>query len=553
MRCLRGYASAVTSEPPPSHDRNEPPGGRTPATAPANTAPNRIEPEFGRWNNLRFDQGNRPLRRESAPPWFGWGAAGAVMLVLLALVLLRQPLADRLWPDSRLQQLRSDAALALREGRLTSPDGRGARELYEAALALDPDRDEARTGLTRVGQAALVRAEQAIAQRRYADAHAALTLAGELAVPRARADALERRLRAREAADAGLDRVLTQAAQARAAGHLDDGENAALPLYQRVLALQPDRVEALEGREDTLADLLQQARQALAHGDLLAGAARIRRAQAADAGHVDLPEALAELARRADVRRGEAERALRRGRLPEAADAYRDILAALHDDPAAQRGLGAVADAYARRSERLAADFRFGEAAAALRAADAIAPTAAAVVEARQHLERARQSRKRLGGELPIALRQQRLRTLLAEAAAAETRGELLAPPGDSAYDKLRAAQAIAPQDPKVRAAAARLLPAARRCFENELRGNRLGRAGECLDARRALEGEGAALADARRRLAQRWIAVGDERLGAGELRAAQAALNAARALDSGAAGLEDFANRLRVAAAGVN
>jgi DNA-binding response OmpR family regulator len=35
-------------------------------------------------------------------------------------------------------------------------------------------------------------------------------------------------LRAREAADAGLDRVLAQAAQARAAGHLDDGENAAL-------------------------------------------------------------------------------------------------------------------------------------------------------------------------------------------------------------------------------------------------------------------------------------------------------------------------------------
>lgn len=548
MRCLRGYAFAVTSEPPPSHDRKEPPGGRTPATAPT-----RIEPEFGRWTSLRFDPRSRPPRREPAPHWFGWGAAAAVMLVLLALVLLRQPLADRLWPDSRLQQLRSDAAAALREGRLTSPDGRGARELYEAALALDPDRDEARSGLTRVGQAALVRAEQAIVQRRYADAHAALALASELAVPRAQADALERRLRAREAADAGLDRVLKQAAQARAAGHLDDGENAALPLYQRVLALQPDRVEALEGREDTLADLLQQARQALAHGDLLAGAVRIRRVQAADAGHGELPDALAELARRADARRGEAERELRRGRLSEAAEGYRDILAALPEDPAAQRGLGAVASAYAQRSERLAADFRFDEAAAALRAADAIAPATAAVVEARQHLERARQSRKRLGGELPIAQRQQRLRTLLAEAAAAEARGELLAPPGDSAYDKLRAAQAIAPQDPKVRAAAARLLPAARRCFENELRGNRLSRAGECLDARRALEGEGAALLDARRRLAQRWIAVGDERLGAGELRAAQAALNAARALDAGAAGLEDFANRVRVATAGVN
>lgn len=548
MQPRRGYASAVTSERPPRNDRNEPPGARAPAAAPA-----RIEPEFGRWNELRFDRRERPQRPPAAQPWFGWGAAGAVMLVLLALVLLRQPLSDRLWPDSRLQQLRGDAALALREGRLSSADGRGARELYEAALALDPDRDEARAGLTQVGQAALAQAERAIAQRRYADAHTALTLAAELAVPRAQAEALERRLRAREAADAGLDQLLAQAATARAAGHLDDGESAALPLYQRVLALQPDRVEALEGREDTLADLLQQARQALAHGDLLAGAARIRRVQAADPGHGELPDALAELARRADAGRGQAERALRRGRLPEAAEGYREILAALPDDAAAQRGLSAVATAYAQRSERLAADFRFDEAAAALGEADAIAPATAAVTEARQHLERARQSRKRLGGELPVAQHQQRLRRLLDEAAAAEARGELLAPPGDSAYDKLRAAQAIAPQDPKVRAAAARLLPAARRCFEDELRGNRLSRAGECLDARRALEGEGAALGDARRRLAQRWIAVGDERLGAGELRAAQSALNAAGNLDPGAPGLEDFARRVRAAAPGAN
>ncbi|UHQ24226.1 hypothetical protein LVB77_05870 [Lysobacter sp. 5GHs7-4] len=535
----------MTSDHPPPHDRSEPPGARAAAIAPA-----RIEPEFGRWRELRFERDRAP-RPPPARPWFGWGAAGAVMLVLLALVWLRQPLSDRLWPDSRLQQLRSDAAQALREGRLSSPDGRGARELYEAALALDPDRDEARAGLTRVGQAALVQAERAIAQRRYAQAHAHLNLAAELAVPRAQAEALERRLREREAADAGLDRLLAQAASARAAGHLDDGDHAALPLYQRVLALQPKRIEALEGREDTLADLLQQARRALAGGDLLAGAARIRRVQSADPGHAELPDALTDLARRADVRRGHADGALRRGRLPEAAESYRELLAAIPDDAAAQRGLGAVAAAYAQRSERLAADFRFDEAAVALRDAEAIAPATAAVTDARAHLERARQSRKRFGGELPPAQRQQRLRRLLEEAAAAEARGQLLAPPGDSAYDKLRAAQALAPQDPKVRAAAARLLPAARRCFEDELRGNRLGRAGECLDARRALEGEGAAVAEARRRLALRWLAVGDERLGAGELHAAQAALKAARELDPAATGIDDLADRVRAAGAG--
>ena len=64
------------------------------------------------------------------------------------------------------------------------------------------------------------------------------------------------------------------------------------------------------------------------------------------------------------------------------------------------------------------------------------------------------------------------------------------------------------------------------------------------------LEGDGPAVRDARRRLAQRWIAVGDERLGAGELGAAQAALVAARELDPQASGLGEFADRLRRASA---
>jgi hypothetical protein len=139
---------------------------------------------------------------------------------------------------------------------------------------------------------------------------------------------------------------------------------------------------------------------------------------------------------------------------------------------------------------------------------------------------------------------------LLAEAAQAQARGDLLTPPGDSAFDKLRAAQAIAPQDPRVRAASARLRPAAGECFNEALRGNRLVRAGACLDARRALEGESAGLRAGRSELAQRWIALGDQRLGAGEIRGAQAALDAARALDPGAEGLAAFAERLRTAAA---
>ncbi|MGH8077082.1 MAG: hypothetical protein ACREPE_07130, partial [Lysobacter sp.] len=90
----------------------------------------------------------------------------------------------------------------------------------------------------------------------------------------------------------------------------------------------------------------------------------------------------------------------------------------------------------------------------------------------------------------------------------------------------------------------------AKACFEEELRGNRLNRARECLDARRVLEGDSAAIAESRRRLAQRWIAVGNERLGAGEMQAAQAALASARVLDPRAPELDELAERLRAAAA---
>jgi len=510
--------------------------------------PVRREPWLGRFEDLRFSE-QRPRAAAPLRRWRWIGLAAAVAIVLL--LLLRQPLSDWLWPGTRAQQLRDDAALALTQGRLTAADGSGARELYQAALALDPDRSDARDGLIRVGEAALAQARTAIARGRYADAHSALALAHELALPRAQIDALDKQLREREAADAGIDHLLMQAAAARKAGQLDGGDDTALSLYQRVLALQPSRTEALEGREDTLADLLQQARKTLTAGDLVAASTVVRRVQAADAGHVELPDALTELERASDRRRYQADRDLQRGHLPQARAGYDDVLVANPDDAQAQRGRTRIAIAYARRSERLAADFRFVEAEAALREARAIAADAPAVVEARQHLARARQSQQRMAPTLSPAQRERQLRKLLAEAAEAEMRGELLSPPGDSTFDKLRAARAIAPSDPRLKAAAARLLPAAKTCFEKQLSGNHLGRAGECLDARRVLEGDSAAVRDGRRRLAQRWIAVGDERLGAGEMNAAQAALVAARALDPVAAGLQEFADRLRAAKPG--
>src|SRR5690606_38313802 len=207
----------------------------------------------------------------------------------------------------------------------------------------------------------------------------------------------------------------------------------------------------------------------------------------------------------------------------------------------ADEGLERVAAAWAHRARTLAGDYRFAAADAALGQARALAPELGAVADAERRIERARQAHARSGSSLPAAERDRRVRRLLAEAADAEQRGQLLDPPGDSAFDKLRAARAIAPDDPAVRKATARLLPAARQCFERGLRDINLRLARACFDARVAVESDAAALAITRRRLAARWLAIGEERLGAVEVAGGGAELTSARALAPATPGLVDF------------
>jgi len=274
----------------------------------------------------------------------------------------------------------------------------------------------------------------------------------------------------------------------------------------------------------------------------------VKRAATFDAGHVDLPDARAALARAVDARHQVAARALRRGALRQATRAFEALIAVDAGDAAAQAGLRAVARTHARRSERLAADFRFGEAARELARARALAPEAAETRRASRRLAQARRSQRQLPRP---AADPARVRALLEQVAQAQSRGELMQPPGESAYDHLRKARALSPRDPAVTAATTRLLAAARECFERELTGNRLTRAHACLDARIQLGGaDDRALRDDRRRLATRWVAVGIERLGAGELDIARRAATSARALDAGAAGLAALEQRLRAAEA---
>lgn len=491
-------------------------------------------------------------RRASAArrwhPHWRWILLAITVLLVGLVLLVRLVVVDRLWPETRAQALLDDAALAVREGRLDAEDGSGARQLYEAAQALDPDDVRPRAGLAQVAEAAVVQARSATAAGRFDDAHRLLRLARELAAPRDGVIAVATDLRRREAAGAGLEDILLQARAAQAAGRLEGDGDTALSGYRRILELEPGHAEALRGRDEVLAAVLEAARAALRAGDLQAAGTRIASARVHDPGHADLPDTEARLTEELDALRRRASASIESGQLERGVAQWRTLLAFDPDDAAAQRGLADAAAAYAQRAERQARDFNFAEADAQLHEARALAPDSDAVRASAEHVERSRVRHAQLGPRLPLAERTRRVARLLADASAAEARGDLLSPPGESAYDRLRAARLLAPDDAAVARASARLLPAAQQCFDAGLRANNLARARDCMDARAALGDDAAALRESRRRLAQRWLAIGDERLGAGNISGAGAALATAREIDPGVPGHAEFQQRLRTA-----
>jgi hypothetical protein len=498
-----------------------------------------------------------PARHAYEPPpeprrtrwWLLVGAVIVVAIVALALGHWRESLGDHLVPASDLNRQVEAAQQTLAGGKLSATDGSGAREQFQAILARDPDHPAARAGLLAVREAALAQARTALSKGELETARQRLNLARTMAAPAADLSLLEVDLQRLESTGADVADKLQRAREAQAAGRLEQVPDGALALYSDVLRLQPDNALALQGRRDILAGLLREAGAALDRGDADAALALVARVVETDPTHLDLPALQARLgevqAGRQHVREAALTRAsdaLRSGRLETAAEAYLLVLASEPDAVEARQGLDDTAAAMAARAAREAADFEFDAAESSLRLARTWSPQSPAILAAEQRLQQARAAR----GQLPTSEGDPaRLDQLLAGARAAMRRGDLIEPPGDAAWDQLQSAAAIAPEDPDVQAAMAEYDRRARACFEDELASNRLARAQACLDARAMRERDADRLATDRRRLADRWLAFAEERLGANELALARRALAAAQALDPTHPGLALIAERL--------
>ncbi len=473
----------------------------------------------------------RALQRRARWPW----VLAAIVIVLAlagALYIWRDALGRRLLPPPQQAHTMQEADAALRAGRLTLPDGRGARELYQAVLARDPDQFAAREGLEHVGAAALAQAQAAQRTNHPQEAHRALELARDVGVPVADLQPVEDALRQRGGGVDQLTQLLAQAEAAERAGHPDDGDGSALAIYQRALSASPGNAVVLARRQALLARMLAGIDGLLAQGDMAATQKLVDRVAMVDPNHLDLPAARARLGEGIQRRQAAQSHALdaadadlRADRIDAAVAAYRKVLAESPDNLRAHGGLRAAGELLVADANRAAADFDFEHAEAMLAQARSLAPELPALRVAVQHLQQARAHR----ATLPTAANRATVDDLLAAADHAIVRDELVDPPGDSAFDKLRAASAIAPGDPRVVAATKRFAATAVACYRREMTDNRLARAEACFDALIATQPSYPQLQSMRQALAARWLAVADERLGAGEYDNAQRAITSAQ------------------------
>lgn len=457
--------------------------------------------------------------------------AAPLVLLVLVLIVFREPISRSLVPDPRMNQQLEQAQAALQRGELSRTDGRGARELFEAALATDPDQIAAREGLQQVRDAAIARANLLLQQHRLPAARRDLALAQALSAPEVDLQPLQARLHELENASGDVGKLWQRA---QAPGLTD---TLRLNLYEQILTIAPDHQPALEARDALLGRWLLEAETLLRAGQIGKAQARVAEVVAHNPAHLDLPsvqadlgEALARLQKQQPQWLREANAQLQQGLWQPAAENYQRVLA-LGPDPAASDGLQRCAEAMAALAERQAADFDFRRAEQSLALARAWSPQSPTVAAAARRIEQSRLAQKRLAGA-PRGKDRTRLPVILQQAQAALARDDFITPPGESAWDKLRIATAIAPQDKRVGQLQADFRARTRQCFEQAMTDNRLVRAQTCLDARLALDP--AADHDAQQRLAERWLGFAEERIAASDFTAASRALASARQLEPG-------------------
>ncbi|MBN8715085.1 MAG: hypothetical protein J0H50_14175 [Xanthomonadales bacterium] len=526
-----------------------------------------------------------PPRRRRRRVWV------VVVLLLLAAVVavawVNQGRLRGMVPRTALNDVLGRAQQALQQGHLVGSDGSSARELFQAVLAMEPDNDAAHKGLQQVGRDLVADADASLRAGQVEQAALEAAQARELLGGGSDLDQLDRRIQAARAPGPATPDLVARAQQALAAGRLDGADGAAA-LYAEIAHADPGSAVARHGLDQVGVALATRAQQALDAHDLGAADGLIQQLARLQPSNGALPALRAALTQAQDAASAgstatalaaaaaasapapapappspsavdtqalaaqldQAQAALRAGRIAGSGDDtalahYRAALQLDPDNAAARDGLHLVARALTVQAN-VAIDVHDGaRAASLLDQAAALDPGSAQVAAARARLGPSGHSDaavKTAGDEgnaglamaAPMALTPQQraeIAELVRKAKAAAQRGDIMMPPGDSAYDLYRSALAINGNDPAALQGMHDLPDRVRARFQGELAAGQLAAASNTLADYVALVPNDTRHAAMTAQLAGAWFDQTRQRLAQGDQAGAAQALDHARRL----------------------
>jgi serine/threonine-protein kinase PpkA len=540
--------------PVPAHRTPTPPLKHTP-TPPSGASRDsgghreRAEPNLGRLDEIVAavgDDGPRERNERAAgrshrrgAPWLA--IAALVLIALGAGAWMYQDRLRALFPRTEFNDTLTRAARALEEGRLMgTPDS--ARELYLAARAQDPDNDIARAGLDRVGQKLLAQARDQLDKHDYAAAHQSLDAARELLGGGLAVDAIAQALARAESGDAETGQLVDRAKAALDAGRVlgDDGSAA---LYRKLLAADPANAVAQSGLQKSADALAAQARTAIGAHDAATASARIDGIASILPTYAGLTELRGQIAQAREADRAtldttlqRADEQMRAGNLSggndSALELYRTVLKQDAANARAKEGLRRIAQSFVLQANAAIEDSNPTAAEKLLTSASQLAPDLPDLREARVNLRELRE-RIDIDASRPqlTAADAENVQRLVAEGGKAADAGNLIIPPGDSAYDKYRDALAIDGNNQAALDGIARLPARAKDLFDKALGDGTPMRARALLDTVRQIAPADPAITSMSEKLASAFIDQAEARVREGRRDDAVRALDAAKQL----------------------
>jgi cellulose synthase operon protein C len=529
----------------------------------------RTEPKLGNLDHL--DRPQQPVepndglpqmkvdpdyRRNKSSYRKGWAKNERSWLMPMLIVVVLAVIGGLWFNQNRLRGLvpRTDfddvlhrAQVALQQGHLDGTDGTSARELFEAARALEPDNDAARQGLNDVGRAEIARADAALQGGRLDEAEQALTNARELLGGGSDVDRLSQEIAKAQVASGETSNLVTQAQQALSDGKLE-GPDGAATLYQRVLTADPDNAVARHGLDQVGDAMAAQIQKALAANDIATASTGIDHLAALLPNYSQLPTLRASLSAQQTQASGaltdainQGNDALRAGRVVGDGDdtALAHFKAALAIDPnnaQAKAGLGQVAEALVVQANAAIDSGDTDQAKQLLAEAQTFAPNSADLIAARARLgQPATAAPAQNDNTAPTTpsvtltpLQQARVEHMVQQASIAEQRGDIMSPPGDCAYDLYRGALAIDGNNQAALEGLQGLSGRVQQQFNQALNAGNLNKANNLFDALSNLSPGDAGLLPSRQRLTDAWLDLAEQQLDSGDRN------NAAMSLEQG-------------------